>query len=173
MTIETRTVRGRQATKVLGRQENNKKYNAALRAARSVRSDSDRGDLAPIAKLLEEAHGHGDKRATYALGTWYFHGQFFKKDEKRGFSLMLEAAESFVPDACFDVAVSYETGNGVRKSLKKAGVYYFRAMMLGEKQSIAEVGRLFYWGIGVPESRGIAKELLNFQANGDGNYLHP
>ncbi|WP_185813544.1 SEL1-like repeat protein [Xanthomonas sp. SS] len=162
MTVETRRVRGRQATKVLGRQESNKKYDAALRAARSMRSDSDRGDLAPVAKLLEEAHTHGDKRATYALGTWHFHGQFFNKDEKRGFSLMLEAAENFVPDACFDVAVSYETGKGVRKSLKKAGIYYFRAMMLGEKQSVAEVGRLFYWGIGVPENRGIAKELLNF-----------
>ena len=76
---------------------------------------------------------------------------------------MLEAADHFIPDACHDVAVSYELGEGVRKNLNRAVVYYFRAMMLGEDQSITEVGRLFYWGIGVPRHRGIAKELINFR----------
>ncbi|MDR6840310.1 tetratricopeptide repeat protein [Pseudoxanthomonas sacheonensis] len=119
--------------------------------------------MASVASLLEDAHKSGDRWATYALGTWYFHGRFFDKDEKKGFLLMLHAAEGFIPDACFDVAVSYETGKGIRKNLRKAGIYYFRGMMLGEKQSIAEVGRLFYWGIGLPKNRDIAKELLNFR----------
>lgn len=160
MAIETPTGRDHQATKGLGRQKNNKKYDAALRIAKTVDSPK---EMASVVKLLEAAHKDGDRRATYALGTWYFHGKLFDKNEKNGFLLMLQAADSFIPDACFDVAVSYETGKGVRKNIKKAGIYYLRAMMLGEKQSIGEVGRLFYWGIGFQKNRDVAKELLNFR----------
>lgn len=139
-----------------------KQYRQALRESKSARSQS---EIRAVADLLEDAHRSGDPKAAYALGTWYFHGKFFKEDRKKGFLLMLEAADNFVPDACFDVAVSYETGAGIRKNIKKAVIYYFRAMMLGETQSITEVGRLFYWGIGVPKSRTIANELLHFQPN--------
>lgn len=125
------------------------------------------GKIYTISNLLENAYRSGDPKAAYALGTWYFHGKLFKQDKKKGFLLMLEAADSFVSDACFDVAVSYETGEGIRKNIRKAVIYYFRAMMLGEKQSITEIGRIFYWGIGVNKNRDIAKELLNFQSSGD------
>lgn len=119
--------------------------------------------LEQAGRLLEKAHRLGESRATYALGTWYFHGRLYKRNYKTGFGLMKSAADAFISDACFDVAVSYEKGIGVRRSFKKAAIYYLRAMMLGDKKSINEVGRVFYWGVGVERDRAIAKELLNFR----------
>lgn len=142
---------------------NTDEYTEALHIMRAKGGDM---EIASVVKLLRTARRKGDFWASYALGTWYFHGEHFKTDKAKGFALMLEAADNFVPDACYDVAVSYELGDGVRKSRKSAVVYYLRAMMLGEKQSVTEVGRVFYWGIGVQRNRAIAKELLNFQ---DGN----
>ncbi|HET6914443.1 MAG TPA: tetratricopeptide repeat protein [Rhodanobacteraceae bacterium] len=135
-------------------------YQRALRAIKRARTPT---DIRVVAGLLEKAYACGDSRAAYALGTWYFHGKFFDKDKRNGFRLMLEAADHFVPSACYDVAVSYELGDGVKKNIQKAVVYYLRAMMLGDQQAITEFGRLFYWGIGVSKHRGIAKELLNFR----------
>jgi uncharacterized protein len=92
----------------------------------------------------------------------------YKKSQKKGFALMLQAADCFVSDACFDVAVSYETGMGVGKNEKKAFIYFLRAMMLGDPQAIHEVGRLFYWGIGVSKNKDVAMELHNFVESTDG-----
>lgn len=150
---------GLRDTKAHGRRKADSRYERALLLAKSGDNST---KLGPIAKLLQAAHERGDRRATYAIGTWYFHGRLFDQDERKGFLMMLEAADDFVADACFDVAISYEIGRGVRKNLKKAAVYYLRAMMLGEKQSISEVGRLLYWGIGVAKDRALAKELDHF-----------
>lgn len=159
MAEETRMEKGRLDTKVPGRPKRSRKYAAALRLEAEATTKAKR---AVVAGLLADAHALGDRRATYALGTWYFHGRFFPVDKKKGFALMLQAAEDFVADACFDVGVSYETGAGVRKDKEKAAIYYLRAMMLGERQSIEQVGRMFYWGIGVPKSRAVALEISNF-----------
>lgn len=112
------------------------------------------------AQLLERASQFNNPEAIYALGTWYFHGKYFKRDRVKGFRLMLQAADLFHPNACYDVAASFELGSGIEKNLKKAFIYYMRAMILGDRQSIYEVGRCYYYGYGTNVNKDIAKEII-------------
>ena len=63
--------------------------------------------------------------------------------------------------ACFDLAVCYENGFGVKKNTKKAFLFYSKAILLGEKQSIYEVGRCYYYGIGVNKNLELASVYLD------------
>jgi uncharacterized protein len=70
--------------------------------------------------------------------------------------LLRQAAKENIPDALYDLAVSYEKGVGVRKSEKKAYELYVQAAVWGEKQSFHEVGRCLYYGIGAERDRRLA-----------------
>ncbi len=54
-----------------------------------------------------------------------------------------------MPDALFDLAVCLETGEGVDKNLKDCFNYYLQAAIRGDQQSVFEVGRCYFEGIGV------------------------
>jgi TPR repeat protein len=111
--------------------------------------------------LLCAAHEKGDPRATYALATWYLFGtRFTKKDWKRANRMLKAAADKGVASAAFDFAVSCEKGAGIRKSAKRAFEYYMNAAMLGDAQSFLEVGRMYYYGLGVSENRDLADVWL-------------
>lgn len=114
---------------------------------------------------LQAAHQSGDPRATYAIGTWYLHGRYVKRDKRKGLELIRNAAECDVRDALFDYAVSLETGDGVRKSLSHAAKNYLKAALLGDSQAMYEVGRCFYYGIGVRTNRQLARVFLDVAAH--------
>ncbi|WJI14308.1 hypothetical protein MWN52_11705 [Pseudoxanthomonas winnipegensis] len=97
---------------------------------------------------LVEAQLNLDHRADYALATWYLHGRFVRKNLRKSIKLLRSACDAKVPDACFDIAVLYETGIGVKKNLKKAAAYYLKAALLGDKSAANEVARCLYHGIG-------------------------
>ncbi len=59
------------------------------------------------------------------------------------------------------MAVCYEKGTGVKKNEKKAATLYLRAALLGDKQSIYEVGRCYWHGLGVKRDRAIASAWLD------------
>ena len=65
-----------------------------------------------------------------------------------------------IPEALFDLAVSYEKGAGVRKSERKAYHLYVRAALWGDKQAIHEVGRCLFYGIGAKRDRRLADVWL-------------
>jgi TPR repeat protein len=93
-------------------------------------------DVEKARALLEEAVHRGNPNAAYALGV--------KKNPKRAIELIESAANADVPDACYDLAVSYEKGVGVEINQERAFDLYVKAMLNGEKQSIYEVGRCFF-----------------------------
>lgn len=62
-----------------------------------------------------------------------------------------------IPDALFDLAVSYEKGIEVNKNEKTAFQLYLKAVLLGEHQSIYEVGRCYFHGIGIEEDQELAE----------------
>jgi TPR repeat protein len=64
--------------------------------------------------LLEQSVALGDKRAIYALGTWYAFGVTVKKDFARAADLFERAARNGHADAQFDLAVCFERGRGAR-----------------------------------------------------------
>jgi TPR repeat protein len=56
----------------------------------------------------------------------------------------------------FNLAVSYETGFGLRKNTSKAFDWYVAAAGAGDSQAVDEVVRHLYWGIGFKRHRKLA-----------------
>lgn len=135
---------------------NDSKYDTALR---KMRGRNPR--LEDVASLLEKAHRAGDKRATYALATWYLHGRLYDTDPMKAVALLRDAADHDVPDALYDLAICFEQGHGVRRNPRKAVQFFLKAALNGELQSVYEVGRCYYHGIGVVADRTIARTWLD------------
>ena len=110
-----------------------------------------------VFELLERSLAKNNPLAMYAMGTWYLHGYYVKKDIKKDFNLISAAAQKNVPDDCFDLAIFYEKGNKVKKNKRKAFSLYMRGALYGDKLSFYEVGRCFNYGIGVAKNTEIAK----------------
>lgn len=131
-------------------------YELAVKAANRKPPDLIQADA-----LLEEAHAQGDRRATYALATWSLFGNAVcPKDQRRAIRLLKLAAEADVAAAHFDLAVSYETGQGIKKNEKTAYRHFLAAALNGDNDSFAEVGRCLYHGIGVARDRKTAEVWL-------------
>ncbi|WP_439568603.1 tetratricopeptide repeat protein [Sphingopyxis sp.] len=108
--------------------------------------------------LLVEAKKMGDLRATYALATWYLNGNdFIERDEKKGVSLLKSLETSNIPEALFDLAVSYDYGKFVRKNQKKAFSLYMRAALLGDTASCDQLSQYYSEGKIVPYDMKLAE----------------
>ena len=128
-------------------------YELALKAASRKRPD-----LIQANAFLEEAHAQGDRRATYALATWSLFGNVVRpKDLQRAVQLLKLAAKADLAAAHFDLAVSYETGQGAKKNEKAAYRHFLAAAVNGDNDSLVEVGRCLYYGIGVARDRKTAE----------------
>lgn len=136
-----------------------KYYEQALAEAQKRRG----ADLHRALRLLKRAHKQGDHRAAYALGTWHLHGKdaIVPKNLPKALPLLREAARADHAEAAFDLAVCYEKGTGVRKSEKKAAMFYLKAALLGDEQAAYEVGRCYWHGLGVKRDRPIAGAWLD------------
>ena len=104
-----------------------KLYYKALRLA-----EQEDYDYHDVLHLLNESIRLGNKKASYALATWYLNGIHVRKNYKKGFSLLQKAIQggtennfTLYKDALSDIAVCYELGNGVQKDKQKAYYYYF------------------------------------------------
>jgi len=126
------------------------------------------------ATMFEKAWESGDPRAAYALATWYLHGFFYKKSFGKAVKLLRKASRSRIADAAYDLAICYELGAGVKKNLKRAAALYLDSALLFATQpsgqlhmysfdeAAHEVGRCYYYGIGVTKDRRISKTWLSF-----------
>jgi TPR repeat protein len=131
-------------------------YELALKVIRRKRAD-----FAQAGTLLEQAHEQGDARATYALATWSLSGnEGYPKDLRKAVKLLKLAATADVAAAHFDLAVSYETGQGTRTDQKAAYRHFLAAALCGDSDAFAEVGRCHYHGIGVARDRRVAEVWL-------------
>jgi TPR repeat protein len=63
--------------------------------------------------------------------------------------------------AHYDLAVCYETGKGVGKSLKRAFQHYMQAAQQGHDKAAHSVGRMYFHGIGVRKDRAAADIWLD------------
>lgn len=109
-----------------------------------------------ILSYLRKAREKGCPRASYALANLGLHGKF-QGTQAEIVSLLKEAAEQGLPTALYDLAILYETGNGVAKDDETALRYYLKAALGGDVQSVYEVGRCYYHGIGVTEDKQMAE----------------
>lgn len=134
-------------------------------------------DYREVLQLLNESILLGNKKASYALATWYLNGFHVRKNYKRAFSLLKDAVEggnengfTLYKDALLDIAICYELGNGVDKDLHKAFQYYILAAFSGETQALEEISRCLYYGIGVPKDEkfsSVIDEFISQQRSGD------
>lgn len=128
-------------------------YELALKAASRKRPD-----LARAGALLEDAHDQGDRRATYAMATWYLFGnEAHPKNLHKAVQLLKLAAKADIASAHFDLAVSYEKGQGIKKNEQAAYRHYLAAALNGDNDSLTEVGRCLYYGIGIARDRKAAE----------------
>jgi TPR repeat protein len=118
----------------------------------------ERADVARAAWLLQRARAAGDHRATYALATWYLYGKepVIHRDMKMALQYLTEASAANVPEALYDLAVFRELGEDGVSDVAAAFELYLNAALRGDVQSIYEVGRCYYYGIGIPKHRKIA-----------------
>lgn len=113
-------------------------------------------------KLMEQSYNLGYPKACYALATWYLHGAFgYNLDYKKAVILLKTAAKNGINEAFYNLAVSYETGRGVRKNESKAFQYYLNSSLNGDADSILAIGRCYYYGIGIETNKAVAKIWLN------------
>lgn len=128
-------------------------YDLALLAARRKRPD-----LTRAATLLESGHDKGDRRATYALATWHLYGHAnYGKDSRKAIQLLKLASGADIAAAHFDLAVCYETGDGIKKNDARAYLHYLAAALNGDLDSLGEVGRCLFHGVGTTRDRKAAE----------------
>lgn len=132
------------------------------------------------AKLLKEAHSGGDRRATYALATWYIHGRYFPIDAHKAFRFLKQSAKAGIPEAIFDLGHAYEVGFGTKKSPEAALGYYVKAAAQGDRQAAEEVFRCIFWGIGTRPNRSLAyliddlvRSRIEFSVRKESSELYP
>lgn len=125
-------------------------------------------------QLLQSAHKKGDAHASYALATWYYHGAYVEKNLKKAVSLAKAAvAKENIAEAFFNLAVSYERGEGIVKNESKAYELYLKAAIWGDEQAFYEVGRCLFHGIGTSQNKRLARVWLERARTGKGeNYTN-
>lgn len=130
-------------------------YAEALRLARRGRLRHATKVIARLQGAIELGHG----MAAHALATWYFHGVAVRKNFKKGVELERLAARHGIAEAVFNLAVSYETGEGAPRDKVRAFRLYAKAARLGDVDALEEVARCVYWGIGTTANRKRAEGL--------------
>ena len=96
--------------------------------------------------------------AQYALGCWYIEGKYhYKRDLKKGISLLHKSADKRVPESCMLLAKCYEYGNGVIQDFRKAFELYLYAALFGDDEACFEISRCYTVGLGVEIDLNIAE----------------
>lgn len=131
------------------------KYDSALNLA-DLEGDSSQ----QVFDLLVEAASDGDDRALYALSTWQIWGEqdVVPKDPKKAFLNLKKLSTSFVAEALFDLAYSYDIGHGTKADESKAFSTYMRAALMGSKEANAQVAEFYREGKIVSRDSNISLE---------------
>jgi len=106
-------------------------------------------------KKLKEAIDNGSVEAAYALGSLHLHGRHVEKDPEKAMALLTIATKNMYVPALMDVALGSERGDLLPEDHALAFRSYFLAMLSGNVDALYEVGRCFYYGIGVNPSERI------------------
>jgi len=129
-------------------------------------AEQDSYDSREVVKLLEDAVVKGNKKAAYALASWYLNGFHVRKNYKKAFALLQLAVQGerengfdSYKDALYDIAVCYELGQGVGKDAKLAFYYYLLSAFNGDMQAIEEVSRCLCYGIGCTKNNDLSQKI--------------
>lgn len=121
-------------------------------------------------RIVESLAAQGDALAMYARATWYLHGSNgYELDLIKARELLEQSSQLLVPEAMYDLAVLIEKNDKSRNRKRRAFALYAIAAAMGDRDSLVEMERCFYWGIGIYKDRDmasiIAKKLASTQDN--------
>lgn len=109
----------------------------------------------------------GDPRGLFSVGTWSVSGSRkagIPRDRERAGALVLAGAQHFCL-AALCAGVWHELGRVFAKDLAAAVSYYRRAARLGAIGGYVELGRCYWWGIGVDANRARADRYFDRAAD--------
>lgn len=76
-------------------------------------------DLKLAFELLKKSAEKNNYEALYAIGTWYLHGRYVKKNYSLAVNYFSKAIKGNNCNAYYDMALCYEKGVGVKKIIVK------------------------------------------------------
>jgi len=124
-------------------------------------------ELKAVFSFLMDAANLDNHEAMYAIGTWYLHGKYVKRDSTLAVEYFLKSVKGNNSNAYYDLAICLEKGVGTKKNKRKAFECYLNAALFGDKQSLYEVGRCYYHGIGISKNKEVGAIWLK-RAKADG-----
>ena len=86
-----------------------------------------------------------------------------KFDEAK--KIFLKMARKSIPEAQFNLALMYQDGKGVPRSMKKAAKWYTKAADNGMDEALLNLGCMYLLGNGVPTSEKKAFDLVQKAAD--------
>ncbi|MCK1601602.1 sel1 repeat family protein [Bradyrhizobium sp. 166] len=139
------------------------KPNLFLHPSASEKSDfslairlSRRSKDVEAAKLMQRTAAAGDRRATYALATWYrYGGRALPVDLRKALRLFKQSSKAGVAEAFFELGRSYELGLGTKKAPAKALDNYIEAALRGNRGGAVDTYRCIFWGIGTKANKNL------------------
>ncbi len=118
--------------------------------------------------LFRENHMTQEAIKIYNQGYYLYSGTSgFQKDHKKAIVYFQKAAQLGVPEAMNYLSVMYETGDCVEKNEKKAVEWLIKALSIKKDNRFAayNLGRMFYYGVGVAKNHKFAFEYYIKAAN--------
>lgn len=112
-------------------------------------------------ELLKKASRHGNGRAYFILGNWYYYGEYLPKDDKKAFENWEKGAYFKNDNATGNLASAYIEGIGCEKDEKKGIEIYKQAVENGSGFSASKLFYFYQFGkYGVEKDKDLAKEYL-------------
>ena len=118
-------------------------------------------DLVKARQFYELAAMHGDIKAKYNIGLFYYKN----KQYPQAFNLVKEAADLNYGKALLLLAYFYEHGNGVPQNYEEARECFLKAQELGEKGVNHHLGVYSYYGYGIEKDYEEAFNYFYIGAN--------
>ena len=113
-------------------------------------------------KLYMKAARRGDAEAQYISGGMYFKGLGTKRDLKKAFTLLHQAALNgkSSPISQQIIGQAFLVGSGVPKNYKKAQKWYALSAENGNRDAQNELGYMYFAGNGVKQNSAKAAKLF-------------
>ena len=105
-------------------------------------------DLVKARQYYELAAMHGDVKAKYNIGLFYYRNKQFPQ----AFNIVRDSADSNYGKAILLLAFFYEHAVGTEQNYAMAFDCYNRALEVGEKGIYHHLGYLAYYGYGIPQN---------------------
>jgi uncharacterized protein len=97
--------------------------------------------------------------AQFELGTWLIWGvkPVLKANPRKGLALLKKAALAGVAEAALSVAICVRNGAGCKSDPQSALAWFLRAALLGSRDAMGELAKIYFNGLVVPKSLVVAK----------------